>query len=64
MQQLLTPKEVCERLRVADNTLRKWRVNGVGPAYIKLGNGWNADVRYRLEDVEAWEKANRIITHI
>jgi predicted site-specific integrase-resolvase len=62
MSQLLTPKELCERWKVADNTLRKWRVANVGPAYIKLGEGRNSEVRYRIEDVEAFEKSNRFTT--
>ncbi len=62
MSQLLAPKELCERWKVADNTLRKWRVANVGPAYIKLGEGRNSEVRYRIEDVETFEKSNRFTT--
>ena len=62
MSQLLTPKELADRWKVADNTLRKWRVNGTGPAYIKLGDSRNAEVRYRIEDVEAFEKSYRFVT--
>lgn len=60
--QLLTPKDLCARWKVADNTLRKWRVNGTGPHYIKLGEGRAADVRYRLEDIEEWERQNLYLT--
>lgn len=56
---MLTPKELCERWSIAGNTLRKWRTAGIGPAYIKLGDGRNSEVRYRLEDVEKFEQANR-----
>ena len=62
MSQLLTPKELCERWKVADNTLRKWRVANTGPSYIKLGEGRNSEVRYRIDDVEAFEKSNRFTT--
>lgn len=62
MSLLLTPKELCERWKVADNTLRKWRVANSGPNYIKLGDGRNSEVRYRVEDIEAFEKNNRFIT--
>lgn len=58
MSQLLTPKELCERWKVADNTLRKYRVAGIGPKYIKLGTGRNAEVRYRLEDIQEFERDN------
>jgi hypothetical protein len=53
---------LCERWKVADNTLRKWRVANIGPAYIKLGDGRNSEVRYRIDDVEAFEKSNRFTT--
>lgn len=59
MPQMLTPKELSERWKVADSTLRKWRVAGTGPAYIKLGDGRNAEVRYSLADVEEFEASNR-----
>jgi predicted DNA-binding transcriptional regulator AlpA len=31
-------------------TLRRWRSQGKGPRFLKLGGA----VRYRLSDVEAW----------
>lgn len=62
MSQLLTPKELAQRWQVANNTLRKWRVAGTGPHYIKLGDSRNSEVRYRLEDVEAFERANRFVS--
>lgn len=60
--QLLTPSELCARWKLANNTLRKWRVAGYGPAYIKLGDYRNAEVRYRLEDVEKFERDNLFVT--
>ena len=60
--QLLTPKELCERWKIADNTLRKWRVANYGPAYLKLGDRKTSEVRYRLEDVIAFEESNRFVT--
>lgn len=53
---LLTPKEVAARLKVTDGTLRKWRCYGYGPWFIKLGERSKSPVRYRLEDIEAFEK--------
>ena len=60
---LLTPKDLCKRWKVADNTLRKWRVAGTGPNYIKLGDGKAAEVRYHIEDILAFEETNRIQTN-
>jgi hypothetical protein len=41
-----------------EKTLSNWRQQGRGPKYIKLGEGRTANVRYRLEDIEAFEKTN------
>lgn len=46
-----TVPELAARLRIRENTLRQWRMKGEGPRAIKVGRL----VRYRLEDVEAWE---------
>jgi len=62
MSQLLTPKELCDRWKISDNTLRKWRVANTGPTYIKLGEGRNSEVRYRVEDIESFERSNRFVT--
>lgn len=48
---LLTPEEVAERLRVHRATLTAWRVRGEGPTWTRLGA---RAVRYRLSDVEAY----------
>lgn len=34
---LLTPREAAARLRVAPDTLAKWRCQGRGPIYTKVG---------------------------
>lgn len=49
--QHLLPQQLAERLRLNVRTLDNWRSLGTGPAYIKVGGL----VRYRLEDVLAWE---------
>ncbi len=58
-QNLLTTKTLSERLNVGEQTLRKWRLSGVGPAYIKLGDTKNAKVRYDLSDIQKWELENK-----
>ena len=47
---LLTVKELSEYLGISDETLRKYRMRGNGPKYLKLGRA----VRYKLEDVLEW----------
>ena len=49
----LGPYELALRLRVSLRTLERWRAAGTGPAWMKL----NGRIRYRLEDVDAFERA-------
>lgn len=44
--------ELSARLRLSVRTLQRWRWQGLGPRYLKLGGR----VVYRLVDVEAWEE--------
>jgi excisionase family DNA binding protein len=55
--QLMTPRQVAERLGVSEGTLRVWRCNGRYPElrYIKLGS---RRVRYRPEDIERFLERN------
>lgn len=54
--QHLTTDQLSKRWGVSSNRLRQWRVEGKGPGFIKLGDGPKAPVRYRLDDVEEYEK--------
>lgn len=47
---LLTPAETAALLKVHTDTLRRWRLNGYGPAFIRLGRGY----RYWRSVVVAW----------
>jgi predicted site-specific integrase-resolvase len=50
---LLTESEAAQRLHLSRRTLQGWRSRGSGgPAYIKLGEGRSARIRYEPEDVE------------
>lgn len=51
---LLTQETVAARLGRAPVTLRRWRAEGTGPDYVKVGGA----VRYRWTDVEAWLTAH------
>lgn len=48
----LTPDQLAAYLdgAVTIGTLRNWRSDGRGPAFIRIGR----DVRYRIDDVDAW----------
>jgi predicted site-specific integrase-resolvase len=45
--------ELSRRLGVACRTLERWRWQGVGPKFIKVGGR----VKYRLVDVEEYEQS-------
>ena len=50
----LCTKELAEWLRVGPQTLRKWRINGRGPAYVRMGEYPAGAILYRRTDVEEW----------
>jgi len=50
LETLLSTSDVARRLGVAEVTLRKWRIYGTGPRFVRCG----ANVRYRSADVEIW----------
>lgn len=45
---------LAERWLMSQRTLEGWRNRGIGPTVTKIGSR----VRYRLEDVENFEKAH------
>lgn len=51
---MFNEKEVAERLNCKVSTLRKWRLLGSGPAYVKVGRR----VRYRETDLMAYLDAH------
>jgi hypothetical protein len=57
----LTPEALSERLDVPVATLRDWRNQGRGPAYIRgESDGDKATIRYPLAWVEEWELSRRV----
>jgi hypothetical protein len=50
MESLLTENQVSENLQVSLACLRRWRLRGEGPPYVKVG----PLVRYRPDDLEGW----------
>lgn len=57
--ELLTTVELADRLKISVATARRWRHSGKGPNYVRLGHN---DVRYRLEDVDAFLKKQTVAT--
>lgn len=54
---ILTEQELADRLKLTTRTLRNWRTSEppLGPCHMGLGTD-NKTIRYRLQDVEAWER--------
>ena len=50
MENLLNENEVSKQIRVSLAALRRWRLEGRGPRFIKVGSL----VRYRPEELETW----------
>ncbi len=49
-QELLTPTEVADQLRVDTRTLSRWRSEGNGPTYVRVGRA----IRYDQLAVSNW----------
>lgn len=50
VEPLFSSDDLAELLGVPVLTVRKWRAQGTGPKFIRIGKY----VRYRPEDVQAW----------
>jgi predicted DNA-binding transcriptional regulator AlpA len=55
-QLFLTENQVSKRWQLSTKTLQLWRAKGWGPKFIKYGPGIRGLVRYRLSDIEEWER--------
>jgi hypothetical protein len=51
-ENLMDDKAAAEKLGLSPSTLRSWRCRGVGPAFVKLGRGKKAAVRYHPRDLD------------
>ena len=54
-QVYLTQRDLCLRWQLSGRTLKRWRAEGVGPAWYVIGGS----IRYRVEDVEDYELRQR-----
>jgi predicted site-specific integrase-resolvase len=51
----LNQVQLARRWHLSPRTLERWRSQGEGPAFLKLGGR----IVYRLDDVEEFERAQR-----
>lgn len=56
-QPLMTTPEAAAYLKFSEETLKDWRRDNTGPAYIKIHG---AHVRYRVRDLDAWLDAQTV----
>jgi predicted DNA-binding transcriptional regulator AlpA len=54
MPEFLTPAELSAIVRKTGMTLRRWRLAGTGPRFVRLESG---HVLYPLSEVQSWLKA-------
>ena len=54
--QLLTPKQTAKHYGFGVSTLAKWRVQGGGPEYLKIG----AKIMYPQRAFEAWLDSKKV----
>jgi hypothetical protein len=54
-RKLATPAEVAEWLQIPEARLARWRKDGYGPQYFRVGR----DVRYAWADVHRWCLASK-----
>ena len=58
MRNLLNTKAAAPCIGVTTGTLENWRVQGIGPKFIKT-SGKSGKVLYDPADIEVWKEANR-----
>ena len=58
VRRVMTEKEAAEYMRFSPNTLRQWRVEGIGPRYVKS----QGSIRYRRDDIDDWLARNSKLT--
>lgn len=58
---LLTDKDLGKRWGLAERTIKRWRKDGKTPPAIAIGHkgGFGQGVRYKLEDVIAFEESRK-----
>lgn len=56
---LLNTTQAAPCIGVSPGTLENWRIQGIGPKFIKTTPGRGGKVLYDPADIEAWKQANR-----
>lgn len=56
---VVSSAEAAQMLGISPRTLANWRVQGRGPAYVRIGKN-RSPVLYRVGDVESWLESRLI----
>ncbi|HEX3953288.1 MAG TPA: helix-turn-helix domain-containing protein [Stellaceae bacterium] len=59
MDEVLTVKEVCRKLHIVRETLRRWERDGWFPKRIRFSRAARGRVGFFKADVERWIEARR-----
>jgi hypothetical protein len=59
--QLLSLQQAAEILGIRPETLRKWKAQGVGPAWVLAGPRRRGLIKYRREDLLNWIMSRRVV---
>lgn len=57
-EKLITTVELAKRWGLSPRSIEARRFRGDPPNYVRIGAGPRAKVRYRLADIEAFEREN------
>jgi excisionase family DNA binding protein len=58
----LSPKEAAKYLGVSVELLQKWRSNGVGIPFMKLGDSTSSLIRYDIDELNKYLQSKTIKT--
>lgn len=62
MKKALSTKETAEYISVSIDLLQKWRSQGIGIPYIKLGDSVSSLIRYDIDELNKYLKSKTIKT--
>ena len=61
--ELLTQAQAAQMLNVPARSLERWRCEGTGPDFVKLGDGKRGTVRYHRRALETYIQRRTIVTN-
>jgi len=56
---VVSSTEAAQMLGISPRTLANWRVQGRGPAYVRIGKN-RSPILYRVGDIESWLESRLI----